>query len=729
MPKTIQESEKEQATIRKNNFDSYLQQIRKEMKELEKGEKEKTKAIQKAEKDKVREHEKAEKEKERIAAASRRSIAKASSTAMSQARIASSTGIQSGLGQGLTSRADIYMHANAMRTLIGSGRGLLEMYGNLQLAEAGLAAFTTSAKETAYVMAEIKDHAEKTTFTRIGLAQATRNMMAYGLSAKNALEHMKMLGDVAGGSEIRFERLSYAMAQITSTGKLQGQELRQLTEQGFNPLETMSRYTGRSMEELRKMMADGLITSEHVTEALKIETSAGGRFANMQKKMADTFPGVKNQLKELIQNLKMGFLKVIEKDLVRAMKLIIGYLKQFEKYMETAAGQTTVKTYAEIAAKVFAAVLAFHALGFAMASLMWTAGSVYSTFSRIFAVLRVLSLVISGIAAVASSPFLLMVAAGVAAAAVVAHVADQIYGPVSMYSALMYVWQTAQAFFQALYGFLYNFQSNWAIISTWLASNWQSVISDMMEITVRFIGAMGSNFFVGIRTVARLFLVFSTWMFSFYKSLFSGELFNAMVDGFMRVFTWLESKWKKFGEFMSKIWENLFDPVALGQVLWEGMGLDQTTQAMTEDIITTANEGLYAGIANVLESEGQNLSTGMEGFVSQAAPMPQLNYSVPGWPPPAAAPVLPDAGKYSGSGFNFGASKSYKATETMSATGSDYNKLLAEQSMRSPTPKANPQLAAQQQTNNLLSLIYTALRGAPQVNLQPAGVGGQGANP
>jgi tape measure domain-containing protein len=733
-PKT----DKQEAERNRKIFSNLLERIRKEIKELDKAEKEKVKIADKSEKEKVKlakqtqkDIEKTERDKVRAAEKAERDRVRAARQAEKERTSATRIAIPSGLGSGLTSRADIYMHANAIRALVSSGQGMLDLYGNIKMAEAGLRAFTGNAQATSVIMAEIKDHAEKTSFTRLGLTEATRNMMSYGLSAKSALEHMKMLGDVAGGSELRFDRLSFAMSQITANGRLQGNELRQLTEQGFNPLETMSRVTGKSMLELRKLMEAGAISADQVTEALRMETSAGGRFANMQKIMANTLPGLRNQLKETVQNLKIGFIAALEKDLIKALKSAIGYLKMFEKYLQTPAGQQMAARMVNIAKNVFAAALAFHTLGFAMASLAWWSQSVFSMLNRIVSVFRALAMGISLLVSIVTSPFALIVAGAVAAGLAVAYIAAQIWGPGSVYDAFLNLYATVAWFFDSATGFLYNFGHNWMVISKWLLANWSAIIPDMMDLTMRFFGAMLNNASVAFRAVARLMVVFSTWLVDTWYSLFDGRIYEAMVSGFIKIFTWLEDKWKKFGLFMSRVWENLFDPGALYDVLVEGMGIDAAAAAMTQDIQTTLDKGLLEGVKGVLESEFANMQTGLEGFQATTPELTGLKFDTPKMPAPPKAPELPDAAAYSGPGFgSFGAGASdYKVTEAMSATGSDYSKLLAEQAGRMATPKANPQLAAQQQTNNLLNLIYNALRGAPQVTLQPASVAGPGATP
>jgi hypothetical protein len=485
------------------------------------------------------------------------------------------------------------------------------------------------------------------------------------------------------------------------------------------------------MLELRKLMEAGAISADQVTEALRMETSAGGRFANMQKIMANTLPGLRNQLKETVQNLKIGFIASLEKDLIKALKSAIGYLKMFEKYLQTPAGQQMAARMVNIAKNVFVAALAFHTLGFAMASLAWWSQSVFSMLNRIVSVFRALAMGISLLVSIVTSPFALIVAGAVAAGLAVAYIAAQIWGPGSVYDAFLNLYATVAWFFDSATGFLYNFGHNWMVISKWLLANWSTIIPDMMDLTTRFFGAMLNNASVAFRAVARLMVVFSTWLVDTWYSLFDGRIYEAMVSGFIKIFTWLEDKWKKFGLFMSRVWENLFDPGALYDVLVEGMGIDAAAAAMTQDIQTTLDKGLLEGVKDVLESEFANMQTGLEGFQASTPELTGLKFDTPKMPTPPKAPELPDAAAYSGPGFgSFGAGASdYKVTEAMSATGSDYSKLLAEQAGRMATPKANPQLAAQQQTNNLLNLIYNALRGAPQVTLQPASVAGPGATP
>lgn len=55
--------------------------------------------------------------------------------------------------------------------------------------------------------------------------------------------NMKMLGDIAMGNKDRLASLSLSFSQVKATGFLMGQDLLQMVNVGFNPLEAISRKT------------------------------------------------------------------------------------------------------------------------------------------------------------------------------------------------------------------------------------------------------------------------------------------------------------------------------------------------------------------------------------------------------------------------------------------------------------------------------------------------------
>jgi tape measure domain-containing protein len=146
--------------------------------------------------------------------------------------------------------------------------------------------FTGSAEVAAGLMNQIRGLAAETPITLGAAQQGVTTLLQYGVSQSEVMGTLRQLGDVSGGSTEALQRLSLAFGQITANTRLQGQELRQLVEAGFNPLMFISEKTGESMFDLRQRMADGDISINEVRESLRDATSGAGRFANALENIA-----------------------------------------------------------------------------------------------------------------------------------------------------------------------------------------------------------------------------------------------------------------------------------------------------------------------------------------------------------------------------------------------------------------------------------------------------------
>lgn len=72
---------------------------------------------------------------------------------------------------------------------------------------------------------------------------------------------------------------------------------------GFNPLEEISRKTGKSIGELKNEMSKGAITSQMVQDAFISATSAGGKFFGMADEGSKTLNGQISMLQESFDNM------------------------------------------------------------------------------------------------------------------------------------------------------------------------------------------------------------------------------------------------------------------------------------------------------------------------------------------------------------------------------------------------------------------------------------------
>lgn len=167
-----------------------------------------------------------------------------------------------------------------------------------------------------------------------------QTMMSFGIGAKDVVKNMKMLGDVAGGDVERLNSLTLAFSQVQSAGKLSGQDLLQFINAGFNPLNEISKTTGKSMAVLKKEMENGAISSQMVSDAFKNATSQGGLFYNMMDKMAETTAGKNAQLEGSYEALQIELGQRLLPLKMQAVTVLTSWVNKARDFVKIPVAQT-----------------------------------------------------------------------------------------------------------------------------------------------------------------------------------------------------------------------------------------------------------------------------------------------------------------------------------------------------------------------------------------------------
>jgi len=153
---------------------------------------------------------------------------------------------------------------------------------------------TGSAKDGAIIFEQIRKFAAESPVTFSGATQAAKTMISFNVAAQDVEANLRMLSDVTGGNNERFKMMSLAFSQMSAAGRLMGQDLLQMVNAGFNPLQQISKTTGESMIELKKRMEDGGISTEEVRKAFQDATAEGGMFHGMTERLSETVSGKMN---------------------------------------------------------------------------------------------------------------------------------------------------------------------------------------------------------------------------------------------------------------------------------------------------------------------------------------------------------------------------------------------------------------------------------------------------
>ena len=223
------------------------------------------------------------KEKAQEAKANEAAQLKASKDAAAQVK-ALTTRTGGGLGLGMLPR---YLGAAAAYSYAKSS---VLKFAEVEKSSAAFEVLTGSMNKSRQMMIELRDLA-KTGLSFSALASSAQTLLSFGLASEKVIPTLKAFGDISRGDSDRLKSLALAFGQTTAAGRLMGQEVLQMINAGFNPLQEISRTTGRSMVDLKKAMEEGGISSSMVADSLITATGAGGRFQGMLAKIGETGAG------------------------------------------------------------------------------------------------------------------------------------------------------------------------------------------------------------------------------------------------------------------------------------------------------------------------------------------------------------------------------------------------------------------------------------------------------
>lgn len=171
---------------------------------------------------------------------------------------------------------------------------------------------------------QIKEYELRTPMIMQNLASGAQTMLAFNIPAQDVMQHLKAIGDISMGDSEKFKSLTLAFSQMSATGKLMGQDLLQMINAGFNPLQVISEQTGKSIGQLKEEMEKGAISTKMVQDAFHAAASEGGQFNGMLEAQSKTLKGA-------ISNLE-GAWQYMLNDIGEAQEgLIVGSIDMAQK--------------------------------------------------------------------------------------------------------------------------------------------------------------------------------------------------------------------------------------------------------------------------------------------------------------------------------------------------------------------------------------------------------------
>lgn len=234
-----------------------------------------------------------------------------------------------------------------VKTAAEFAQSLFKVRAEVESLEISFETLLGSRTKAQALFGDIRQFAASTPMMLNDLAKGAQMLLSFNIDAEKVMPTLRALGDISMGDSQKFNSLTLAFSQMSSTGKLMGQDLLQMINAGFNPLTVISEKTGKSVAALKDEMSAGAISAEMVADAFMSATQEGGKFYNMLEKQSKGLAGSWSNLQgawdDMLNELGTKTQGVMSEAMLRATDLLHNYEKIGEAIKELVIAVGTYK--------------------------------------------------------------------------------------------------------------------------------------------------------------------------------------------------------------------------------------------------------------------------------------------------------------------------------------------------------------------------------------------------
>lgn len=210
------------------------------------------------------------------------------------------------------------------------GRSILEVRKEIESFEISFRTLLGNKEKADAMFSQIRDFAAKTPLQLKDLSSAAQTMLSFNIDEADIMPMLRSIGDISMGDTQKLQSLTLAFAQMSSTGKLMGQDLLQMINAGFNPLSVIAEKTGKSIGTLKDEMSKGAISADMVKQAFIDATAEGGKFHGMLEQQSQGIAGSISNLQGAIDDMMNDLGTAMQDTLVKGVNFATTIVKHYE---------------------------------------------------------------------------------------------------------------------------------------------------------------------------------------------------------------------------------------------------------------------------------------------------------------------------------------------------------------------------------------------------------------
>lgn len=223
----------------------------------------------------------------------------------------------------------------ATKKLIADPVSLADEFQTYQI---GFETMLKSKKKAMKFMDSAKKFASVTPFDTSAVVSNAQKMLAYGFSDKDIIPDLTKIGNASaalGAGEEGISRVSKALGQMKTNGRLNAEDMNQLTDVGINAWKYLADAEGKSIAQIREMSQKGQIGGD---KAVKTILNGLKEFDGMMDKTSNsTVSGLMSNIKDTFDiNIVSKWGKGLQKGATKGLGEFADYLDKSDAKLKEA---------------------------------------------------------------------------------------------------------------------------------------------------------------------------------------------------------------------------------------------------------------------------------------------------------------------------------------------------------------------------------------------------------
>lgn len=194
---------------------------------------------------------------------------------------------------------------------VGTAMSLLGPAASAEQVQKSLETMLGSTKAATEEMAKLNQFASQTPFETMDIDKAAEKMLSVGISADKVIPNITALGDglaaMSKTSGADLDQIVSNFDKIQTSGHLTGDVMQSFSDAGINAYGILEQQTGKTHDELEKMISGGLIPANDAMDMLTKGIEDNPLYKGQMANQAGTLTGIMSTLKSTWNQVLAAF--------------------------------------------------------------------------------------------------------------------------------------------------------------------------------------------------------------------------------------------------------------------------------------------------------------------------------------------------------------------------------------------------------------------------------------